>query len=137
MLRFTVYSTVLIVLTGLVNLGSCLYEVGQYEECVVNLVSALSSLREVEPTSHYTADGRNAFYVVWCLCLSVYIWLLLMMTVALYWLGLAYMKLNKLKDSEQHLNECLRLQRAIFPRGHKEITASETLFHIKIYRLIL
>ena len=51
--------TVLIVLAGLLNLGSCLYEVGQYEECVVHLVSALSILREAQPTSQYTANGRG------------------------------------------------------------------------------
>ena len=48
------------------------------------------------------------------------------MTAALHWLGLVYMKMNKLADSEQHLNECLRLRQAIFPPGHKEIATSET-----------
>ena len=50
------------------------------------------------------------------------------MTAALHWLGLVYMQLNNLKDSEQHLQECLRLQQAILPPGDNKIAASETSF---------
>ena len=51
---------ILVVFTGLVNLSGYLCKGGQYEECVVHLVSALPILREAEPTSCFTANGRNA-----------------------------------------------------------------------------
>ena len=38
------------------------------------------------------------------------------------------MKLNQLTASEQHLNECLRLQQAIYTPEHKEVAESKAAF---------
>ena len=108
---------------ALVDLGAALYEKEDFTNAAKHLQGGLSILREAIPRSEITTNCRDALHCCHRILFILTDNVTCIMPTGLHWLGLTAMKLDNLEEAQQHLIECLRLRRVIYPNGHTEIVS--------------